>query len=188
MRDALRKQTQPDQAKNASARPRPARVRFTTQPLATVTSQETAPNISAIPASMIASCPRRPRTLAKSSGSPAAYRGSAGLTFRPKMQLISTSPSPHYAVAAESGSHDITARPCKANVSGKGENCRLSYPSFPEIQQDTIPPRQGERWRRGRPAGGWRAQRAVHLADQLRGDRQPQPVPPVSRLRESSRR
>ncbi len=120
MRDALRKQTQPDQAKNASARPRPARVRFTTQPLATVTSRETAPNISAIPASMIASCPRRPRTLANSSGSPAAYRGSAELTSRPKMQLISTSPSPHYAVAAESGSHDITARPCKANVSGKG--------------------------------------------------------------------
>ncbi len=155
MRDALRKQTQPDQGEERQRQTAACEGQIHHPAAGDRHQPETAPNISAIPASMIASCPRRPRTLAKSSGSPAAYRGSAGLTFRPKMQLISTSPSPHYAVAAESGSHDITARPCKANVSGKGENCRLSYPSFPEIQQDTIPPRQGERWRPGRPAGGW---------------------------------
>ncbi|WP_256660594.1 hypothetical protein [Klebsiella quasipneumoniae] len=57
---------------------------MTTQPLATVTSHETAPNISAIPASMIASCPRRPRTLANSSGITGSVQGLSRVNIPPK--------------------------------------------------------------------------------------------------------
>ncbi len=185
MRDALRKQTQPDRAKNASARPRPARVRFTTQPLATVTSRDSAEH-------QRHSCqhdrqlPRRPRTLANSSGSPAAYRGSAELTSRPKMQLISTSPSPHYAVAAESGSHDITARPCKANVSGKGRIVGLVI-RFPR-RYIRIQSRRGKANAGVGPPCGRLAERSAPSIwlTSCAAIASPVPVPPVSRLRESS--
>ncbi len=120
MRDALRKQAQPDQGEERQRQTAACEGQIHHPAAGDRHQPETAPNISAIPASMIASCPGGPGRWRTAAGSPAAYRGSAELTSRPKMQLISTSPSPHYAVAAESGSHDITARPCKANVSGKG--------------------------------------------------------------------
>ena len=84
-----------------------------------------------------------------------------------------------------SGSHDITARRVR-RMCRKGENCRLNYPSAPEIQQDTILPRQGERWRQAALRAVGRRSAPFHLADQLRGDRQPQTGAAGSRLRESS--
>jgi hypothetical protein len=48
--------------------------------------------------------------------------------------------------------------------------CRLSFPTAPEIQQDTIPARRDARWRPGRPAGGWVLQPFFRLEDSRNRD------------------